>query len=152
MTATQPPARGTVLAFDFGLRRIGVAVGELHPATAAPLSTLQACADGPDWPAIAALVSEWRPVRLLVGIPRHADGSEGDMAAACRQFSSELEQRSGIVTELVDESLSSRSANAELREHRRSGRMRRRVRKGDSDRIAARLILEHWLAQRTGYE
>lgn len=149
MTCGQGPPQGTVLAFDFGHRRIGVAVGETHPATAAPLATVTATGQKINWAAIEALLQEWKPIRLVVGIPHLSDGIEGEMAQACRQFAQQLQQRSGVHVDLVDESLSSRAAAAELREHRRSGRMQRRVRRGDTDRVAARVILEHWLAEHT---
>ncbi|NND59080.1 MAG: Holliday junction resolvase RuvX [Gammaproteobacteria bacterium] len=149
MSKDQSLPRGTLLGFDFGQRRIGVATGEIDPATAAPLATVACHQNTPDWAAIDKLIAEWRPVRLLVGLPHRADGTEGSMAPQCREFATALGRRSGIAVELVDESLSSRSAAAELREHRRSGRMQRRVRRGDTDRIAARLIVETWLANRT---
>ncbi len=137
---------GTILAFDFGHRRIGVAVGGERPPTASALVTIAARDGQPDWRELQALIAEWDPVLLLVGLPRHADGTDGRMAPDCRAFAGELTDRFGIRTELIDESLSSRAASAELREQRRAGTRRRRVRRGDTDKIAARLVLEHWLA------
>ena len=137
---------GTILAFDFGHRRIGIAVGGERPPTASALVTIAARDGQPDWHELQSLVAEWKPALLLVGLPLHADGTEGQMAPDCRAFAAELERRFALRTELVDESLSSRAAGAELREQRKAGTRRRRVRPGDTDKIAARLVLEHWLA------
>lgn len=144
--ARQKPAGGTVIAFDFGLRRIGVAVGECEPATASALTTITARDGEPDWPALDRLIDEWQPQLLVAGIPHHADGSESDMATAVRAFAGAISSRYNRPVSLVDESLSSRAAREELRGQRRDGTRRRRVRPGDTDAIAARLILETWLA------
>lgn len=142
---TPRPDTGTVLAFDFGLRRIGVAVGECGPGTASALATISAHDGEPDWAALDALLAEWRPVALVAGLPHHRDGTESDLAPAVRAFAAALGRRSGHEVELIDESLSSRAAREELRTKRRSGMLRRRVRRGDADAIAARLILESWM-------
>ncbi len=151
MNPSGVPPRGTILAFDYGGRRIGVAVGEREPRTASGLDTVAARDGEPDWAKLDSLVGEWRPVVLVVGVPHHADGRESDTGKAARAFGAALGERYGLPVELVDESLTSREADAELRHQRRSGMLRRRVRRDDSDRIAARLILESWLAQ-TGHE
>jgi len=141
------PPRGTTLAFDYGTRRIGVAVGDCIHATASALLTLKARDGVPPWNELDALVAEWQPVTLVVGIARHADGNESTMGTLARTFAATLEERYGLPVELVDESLTSRAADAELRELRKSGLLPRRVRPDDSDRIAARLILEAWMAR-----
>lgn len=139
--------RGTTLAFDYGARRIGVAVGNCQLATASALTTLNTRKGVTDWHALDQLIREWQPLTLVVGIPHHADGKEGALATRIREFASGLESRFDLPVAFVDESLTSREADAELREKRRSGTLRRRVSPGDSDRIAARLILETWMAQ-----
>lgn len=144
------PPSGTLLAFDYGARRIGVAVGEQEPQTAAALTTVDARDGAPRWDQLDPLVAEWQPVALVIGIPHHSDGTESALAAPARQFAGELGRRYGLPVFSVDESLTSRAADAELREQRKSGMLRRRVRRDDSDRIAARLILESWLVQHTG--
>ncbi|MBT8136242.1 MAG: Holliday junction resolvase RuvX [Gammaproteobacteria bacterium] len=141
--------RGTLLAFDYGSRRIGVAVGELSPPTASAFATIGARNGQPQWEQLDQLIEEWRPVALIVGIPHHADGSESPVGAAAREFGAALEQHYSLPIHFVDESLTSRQADAELREKRKRGMLRRRVRRDDSDRIAARLILESWLARNT---
>lgn len=138
-------ARGEViLAFDYGARRIGVAVGQTTTGTASPAGVV-AVTQGPDWPAIERGVREWTPARLLVGLPYNMDGSETVLTGACRAFGSELGRRFGLPVEFVDERLTSAAATADLREARRSGARTRRVRREDIDANAARLILETWL-------
>jgi putative Holliday junction resolvase len=110
-----PPA-GTVLAFDFGEKRIGVAVGDLGVAIAHPLTTIALEDNRRRFAAIADLIDEWKPVRLVVGLPAHADGSEHEVSRLARRFAQRLEGRFGIRTELVDERLTSRAAETGLRE------------------------------------
>src|SRR6185312_7299756 len=85
-------ADASVLAFDFGTRRIGVAVGNTLTRVAHPLATIEA-ADAARWTALRALVDEWRPQRLVVGLPVHADGTEHAMTVRTRDFARELQQR-----------------------------------------------------------
>ena len=138
-----------VLAFDFGHKRIGVAVGEALTGSASPLPTLVNHAE-PDWPALLRLIAEWRPTELVVGLPLDEDGGEQPITALARRFAEQLAQRSGLKVNLADERFSSRAADDALRDARSSGRMTRRVRKGDRDGEAARVILEQWLAERAG--
>lgn len=135
------------LAFDYGLRRIGVAVG--HPLTgrARPLKTITQRADT-DWHAVEALVHEWSPGLCVVGLPLDEGGGEQAMAARARDFALTLGQRCHVQVQLCDERFSSRSADQLLRQARASGELRRRVRKGDGDGIAASLILEQFFASR----
>jgi putative Holliday junction resolvase len=137
-----------VLAFDYGARRIGVAVGQTLTGTASPAGTLQAHGSSPDWTAIERCVRQWSPGRALVGLPYNMDGSETTLTATCRAFGDELARRFGLPVEFVDERLTSAAAADELREARRSGARSRRVRREDIDATAARLILETWLRGR----
>ena len=136
---------GAALAFDFGLRRIGVASGHSLTQAAAPLTTVSNGANGPDWQAIAALVGDYKPAVLVVGNPYNADGNPGAMSAAATQFASELAARQRLPVERVDERFSSREASAELRQRRAAGTLRRRVQRADIDSVAAAIILERWL-------
>lgn len=132
------------LGFDFGLRRIGVAVGSHATGAAAPAGSA-ACRDGrPDWQAIDAIISEWRPSLLVVGLPYNTDGSDSEMSRAARRFGKRLARRSGLPVEFVDERLSSREAAARLREQRRRGE-RGRIRREHIDQLAAAIILQTWL-------
>lgn len=132
------------MAFDYGTRRIGVAVGQTTTASGSPAGVIDVRAT-PDWTALARCVREWSPSRLLVGLPYNMDGSDTLLTATCRAFAAELERRFGLPVELVDERLTSAAATADLREARRSGARARRVRREDIDAHAARLILESWL-------
>ena len=145
--APSPPAPRLVLAFDFGLRRIGVACGDTLSRSAKPLEAVPAGSAGPQWPRIEALVREWQPGLAVVGLPYNVDGSEGPMTVAARAFAAELGRRSGLGVELVDERYSSLEATSMLRERRESGARRRRVGKADIDAAAACVILERWITE-----
>jgi putative Holliday junction resolvase len=136
-----------VLAFDYGSRRIGVAVGQTLTGTASPAGILASSDAGPDWLAVKQCLHEWGPSRVLVGLPYNMDGSDTVLTATCRAFGDELAQRFGLPVEFVDERLTSRAATDELRDARRSGAKTRRVRPEDIDATAARLILESWLRE-----
>jgi putative Holliday junction resolvase len=138
------PSAGVIIAFDYGVRRIGVAVGQATTATASPAGVIPVHGS-PDWPAIERCVREWSPARLLVGVPYNMDGTETVLTATCRAFADELARRFGLPVDCVDERLTSAAATADLREARRSGARTRRVRREDIDAHAARLILETWL-------
>lgn len=132
------------MAFDYGSRRIGVAVGQTTTASASPAGVIDVHAS-PDWNGLERCVREWSPSRLLVGLPYNMDGTDTLLTATCRAFAVELERRYGLPVELVDERLTSAAATSDLREARRSGARSRRVRPEDIDAHAARLILETWL-------
>jgi putative Holliday junction resolvase len=133
----------TALAFDFGLKRIGLAVGDTITGRAAPRPAI---AGGPDWAAIGREVRDLAPAVLVVGAPLNEDGSAGTMAAAAKAFAQELERRFGLPVRQVDERWSSLEASAALKESRAGGTRARRVRKEDVDSAAAAVILERWLA------
>jgi putative holliday junction resolvase len=92
------------------------------------------------------LIEEWRPQALVVGLPLNDDGSEQGASTAARRFARELQTRTGLNVHLCDERYSSRAADDVLREARASGRLSRRVRKGDRDAQSARVILQQWLS------
>lgn len=97
----------TVLAFDFGLKRIGVAVGNTVIRQAQPLTVIAAVTNDAKFAAIAALLSEWTPARCVVGLPLQPDGAEHQMTLRCRRFANQLHGRFGLETVLVDERYSS---------------------------------------------
>jgi putative Holliday junction resolvase len=136
------PARGTLLGFDFGLARLGVAVGELETGQASALLTLHGEASGPRFAAIGKLLAEWRPVGLVVGIPRHLDGSAQELTARCQRFANQLRGRFGLPVLEADERLSSVAAEAALAE---AGHHDWRARKQLLDAVAAQIILQHFL-------
>lgn len=142
------PGGEVVLAFDFGTRRIGVAVGQTLTGTARALGALP-CHDGtPEWAAVDTCVSQWAPARLVVGLPYNMDGTDTTTTAACRAFGEKLARRAGLPVEFVDERLTSNAAYDELRGERRAGTRRRRIQPGDIDANAARLVLESWMRNR----
>ena len=142
-TQLRDPRSGTVLAFDFGERRIGVAVGELQLGVAHPLATIDAEANDIRFSRIEALVNEWQPVLLLVGLPLALDGSEHAMTALARRFALRLRGRYGIETRHVDERFTSVEAEQQVRD------LGLDVRKARSkiDQLAAKLILESYFHQ-----
>lgn len=127
------PRAGCVLAFDFGLRHIGVAVGQRITRTASPLTTVRARDGVPDWPAIDALVAEWQPVRLVVGLPLNMDGTESEMSGLARRFAHRAAARAELPVSLVDERLTSVAAREAS------------AGKGGQHAVAAALIAESWL-------
>lgn len=136
----------TYLAFDYGHKRVGVAVGDAITGTARPLPTIHTSGTEIEWKPLLALIGEWRPKAVIVGLPLNDDGSEQAITTAARRFAEELARRCGLTVHLADERFSSRAADDALRDARASGRMTRRVRKGDRDGQAARVILEQWMA------
>jgi putative holliday junction resolvase len=134
------------LAFDYGRRRIGMAAGDTLTATAAPRPAVAAHDGVPDWTAIAREIRALSPQVLVVGVPYNADGSEGSMAQATRDFGQALQARFALPVEHVDEHGSSLEAGRTLKEQRASGQRRRRVQRPDIDSAAAAIILTRWLA------
>jgi putative holliday junction resolvase len=138
-----------ILAFDFGLRRIGVACGDTVSRNASPLDALPAGPNGPRWELIGAVLREWQPSLAVIGLPYNVDGSEGDMTRAARAFAAELERRFVLKTDMIDERYSSLEAEARLKAARESGLKKRRVVKADVDAAAACVILERWFTEKT---
>ncbi len=135
----------TALGFDFGLRRIGVAVGDSLTRSAAPLATVKHGEQGPDWAAIDRLLADYKPANLVVGYPYNENGSAGTLEGAAGRFAEDLARRSGLTVTRVDERYSSQEASAELKQRRAAGTRRRRVQRADVDSLAAAIILERWL-------
>lgn len=133
------------LVFDFGTRRIGIAAANRLAGSVTPVGTVPAHDGVPEWPRIAALVREWQPEVLVVGLPLNTDGSESAMTARARAFAGWLADRSGLAIEEIDERYTSTEAEAVLREQRRTGTRARRVRPEDIDSMAARLMAETWV-------
>lgn len=148
-----PEARGqVVLAFDFGLRRIGIASGDSITGTAAPQGALLVGDRGVDWSAIARTLRQFQPALLVVGRPRNADGTAGTLSAAADRFAAALSERTGLPVHRSDEYASSLEAGATLRAQRGSGQRRRRVRAADIDSAAAAIILERYFGHTGGID
>ncbi len=140
----QKPA--TVLAFDYGLKQIGVAVGNTLLGTTRSLTVLRARDGVPDWSALAALVAEWQPDLLVVGDPLNMDGSVSELATRARKFGRRLHGRLGLPVTMTDERLSSYTAKQEQREQGHRGDYKA----VPIDSYAAELILQTWLRENTG--
>lgn len=130
----------TLLAFDFGTKSIGVAIGQQLTGTARPLAALKAQDGTPDWSKIETLLKEWQPDRVVVGLPLNMDGSEQPLTARARKFANRLHGRFGVQVELHDERLSTVEARADL--FARGGF--RALNKGSVDSLSAVIILESW--------
>ncbi len=131
-----------VLTFDFGLARIGVAVGQSITQTATPLNTLKAKDGSPQWDLVEALIKEWQPSLLLVGEPLNMDNSDQAITKRARKFANRLHGRFGLVVEMFDERLTSAAARDEIFEF--GGY--KKLKKTQIDSVAAALILESWFA------
>jgi putative Holliday junction resolvase len=131
----------TVLAFDFGEKRIGVAVGDTAVGIAHPLTTIHAADKQRRYAAIAALIEEWRPPLLVVGLPAHLDGTEHELSRLARKFARELTARFGLPVEFVDERLTSVAAEASLI----TAGVAPRRHKPLLDQVAAQQILQSYL-------
>ncbi len=134
-----------VLGFDFGVKRIGVAVGQSLTGRASPLKPLAARDGVPDWEQVARLVAEWAPDAFVVGLPLNMDGTEGEISQRARKFANRLHGRFGKPAHLMDERLSSFEAKGIVMAQ--SGE--RDFGRFSVDGLAASLIIESWLAQRT---
>ena len=131
---------GAYLGFDYGTKRIGVAVGQEITRTATGVVTLHAVNNKPDWSGIAHLLKEWQPVALVVGLPLNMDDSENPRTGLVRRFCNQLRERFKLPVHTMDERLSTIEAQRLLAQ---SGSKRNR----DSDKLAAQLILQSWLEQ-----
>jgi putative Holliday junction resolvase len=136
--------RHILVAFDFGLRRIGIATANRETRTASPLTTVRVERE-PPWRDLDRIIDDWRPAQLVVGVPEGNGAAE--IARRARAFAAALAERYGLPVATVDETLTSAAAESELAEKRRSGYLRRRVGKGGVDRVAACLIAEQWMSQ-----
>lgn len=145
MSATERSAV-TLMAFDFGARRIGVAVGNALINTTNPLTTVRNQSDGINWSEIDQLIKEWQPDLIIVGLPLMLDGKPSSNTPAVEAFAAQVTERSQIDVVLVDEKLSSTEAREHLRASRRDG-LRKRTQAGDIDKFAAEVILRTWLNQ-----
>ena len=134
------PLVGTVLAFDFGEKRVGVAVGDLGLGLAHPLVTVSEGITKRRFDTITKLIEEWKPVQLVVGLPTHADGTDHELTRLSRRFARRLEGRFGISTWLVDERYTSITASVTLREAGIKGKKQKLV----LDQVAAQQILQSY--------
>jgi putative Holliday junction resolvase len=140
-----------VLAFDYGQRRIGVAVGQTLTNTATALEVLPSDNEQLLWSGLDRLIKEWQPSLFVLGKPTHADGSETPLAESIKRFGDQLQARYNLELQYIDERLSSHAAQAlldnELNSNagtRHGKRTNKKSARQDIDHVAAKLILESW--------
>ena len=138
--ASAPAPAGTVLAFDFGERYTGVALGETSIGVAHPLGLIVATDSAMRLTEIAALVQEWKPALLVIGLPLTLDGAEHQMTRRCRRFSRQLQARFGLPVKMVDERLSSTAASESLQAVGKGGRKHKLL----AHQVSAQIILQSY--------
>lgn len=136
----------TLLGFDYGTKSIGVAIGQEITASARPLLALKANDGIPNWEQIGALIQEWQPALLIIGLPLNMDGTEQDISRRARKFANRLHGRFGVPVELQDERLTTTDARARLFE---AGGYKA-LGKDAVDAVSAQLILESWMEAPSG--
>jgi putative Holliday junction resolvase len=141
MTAAKTNANRTFLGFDYGFKRIGVAVGQELTGTATALTNVRASDGKPDWDAISKLIEQWQPDAVVVGLPLNMDGSSSELSQRAQRFGNQLHGRYNLRAHMMDERLSSLEAERELQ-----GKSRK-AQAADIDKVAAKIILESWLRQ-----
>ncbi|AHK18335.1 Holliday junction resolvase RuvX [Yersinia similis] len=139
-------ANRTIIAFDFGTKSIGVAIGQEVTGTARALTAFKAQDGTPDWQKVEKLLKEWQPNLVVVGLPLNMDGTEQPLTARARRFANRLHGRFGVQVALQDERLSTVEARANLFD--RGGY--RALDKGSVDAASAVIILESWFDEQAG--
>lgn len=134
------------MAFDYGLRQIGVAHGQTLTANAAGIGILQASDGVPNWDDVKAMLNEWKPNLILVGLPLNMDGSESELSRLARKFARRLQGRFNVDALMVDERLTSQDAKSSLRDPS-SNKKSNKIDLTKIDHLAAALILQSWLDQ-----
>jgi len=134
-----------ILAIDFGLKRLGIAIANTLTNNAEPIKTLHIDNVKTIPRELLTLINEWQPHKLIMGMPYNADGTEAKMAKQIRSFASLLVDETNIPLEYIDESFSSHEANKRLKSLRKSGDRSKRINKGDLDKLAAAVMLQRWL-------
>ena len=133
---------GTYLGFDFGMRYIGIAVGQSITLSANPFTIIPAVDGIPDWLQIDAVLQQWQPLALVVGLPYDLAGGEQEISFAARKFAKRLQHRYQLPIHLMDERLTTKAAKSELAQQPSGAKTNARV-----DSVAAKIILESWLQQ-----
>ena len=137
---------GTCIAFDYGTRRIGLAVGEYQIQTASPAGVIKNINGTPDWLALDKILELWKPTDLIVGWPLTENLEEQTITFHVKGFIKRLNKRYSLPIHKADERYSSMEAQRTLKNMRSSGQRTRKTRHEDVDTIAAALILETWFA------
>jgi putative Holliday junction resolvase len=133
----------TVMVFDFGLQRTGVAVGNTIVGTASAVETLQSINNKPNWEGISRLIKQWAPKQLVVGMPKQLNGEDTPLTAPIEKFCNQLNGRYNLPVDQANEQFTSIEAGRRLKEVRQAGR-KRKVKKEEVDQISAVIIFENW--------
>jgi putative Holliday junction resolvase len=133
----------SVLGFDYGARRIGIATGQTITRTATAITTLNAVHNSPDWAGIQQLIEQWNPDALIVGMPYFTDGTESEMTKTVQRFCNELEKRFSKPVISINETLSSYEAEETLKKNMKISKHN----KQEIDKMAAAIIVQNWLDQ-----
>lgn len=133
----------TVMVFDFGLQRTGVAVGNTIVGTASAVETLQSINNKPNWDGISRLIKQWGPSQLVVGMPKQLNGEDTPLTAPIEKFCNQLNGRYNLPVAQANEQFTSIEAGRRLKEVRQAGR-KRKVKKEEVDQISAVIIFENW--------
>lgn len=131
------------LAFDYGSKKIGIAVGQALTKTASPLVKVQVKNKQPDWEKIKKLIQEWRPAGLIVGLPTNMDGTEQPITRLAREFSQQLAEKFSLPVFNIDERLTTKSVKTDVF----AAGGYKALMNEDIDSLAAQIILESWLRQ-----
>lgn len=134
---------GYILAFDYGLKRIGIAIGNSLTETASPLQTLVQSVNGLNWKQVDQLIQEWEPDNLLLGLPQAETESAATLCKKIKKFGQQLQTRYDLPLFYIDEQYTSVAAETELKNARQSGQ-RKRIQKSEIDQQAAAIILRQW--------
>lgn len=137
----------SIIGFDFGQLRIGVAIGQGLTQTTRPIDTVVVKQYKPDWDHISRLLEKWQPDLVIIGLPLTEDGGEQEMSKRARRFANQINGRYQLPIELVDERFSSAEAEHIIRDARRSGQLKRKNSKRAIDQVAAELIIQTWWSE-----
>ena len=138
----------TVMAFDFGTQKMGIAVGQSMIESATPLSLFPMKDGIPNWDELLKIVKQHQPSLFLVGLPLNMDDSESELSTRARKFARRLKHQTNISTLMVDERLTTREARTELESYQSQGRAKKLA----ADSIAAALFIQSWYAEQTGLQ
>jgi len=141
--SSQNQTEGNIIGFDFGQRRIGVAIGNNVSKTAQALITIESATNNQKFEAIQKIMEEWMPVSIVVGVPFNVDGSEHKVTNLSKKFAKQLEEKYSLPTHLIDERYTSIEASHELKDKKIDVKKKKLL----IDQIAAKIILQSYLDQ-----
>ena len=134
-----------LIGFDFGTKKIGVAIAQTITKTATPMPAIKMINGQPRWNELDAIISDYKPNKAIIGLPDSKNQQTIKLIEKIKISSSALEKKYTIPTILINEGFSTQMAKQELKEKRNSGILKNRIKKGQADSTAAKIILEQWL-------